>query len=139
VRSETRTPIRERKRKGGGAVDRFIAPDAPEDWTYEWKRETVFNKSDPTYDVLVAEQGWTPVPATRHPGFMPDGSAVIRRDGLILMERPQALTDEARMEDFRAARDVVRTKEQALGNTPVGTMDRKVIARSKSYERIDID
>lgn len=137
--AETRAPIRERKRKGGGAVDRFEAPPPPKGWVYEWKRETVFNKSDPTYDVLVAEQGWTPVESSRHPGFMPDGATSIRRDGLILMERPVELSEEARREDLRMARDVVRSKEQALGASPPGTMERTKPIVNKNYSRIDID
>jgi hypothetical protein len=55
------------------------------------------------------------------------------------MERPVELSEEARREDLRMARDVVRSKEQALGASPPGTMERTKPIVNKNYSRIDID
>ena len=98
----------------------------PTDTTYEWKRETVYGASDPSYDVSLRENGWEPVDVSRHPEFMPPGyRGAIKRDGLVLMERPTYLTQEARAEDDENARELIRAKEQQLGSTPQGTLTRE--------------
>jgi hypothetical protein len=98
----------------------------PEGWVYEWKRKTVLGQPDPAYEVELARKGWEPVPASRHPEMMPIGKGYdnIERDGMILMERPKELTDEARDVELRKARAQVRSKEQQLTNAPEGTMTR---------------
>jgi hypothetical protein len=55
-------------------------------------------QEDPAYAVSLARKGSEPVPADRHPSFMPDGArfATIERKGMVLMERPLELTEEAR-------------------------------------------
>lgn len=125
IREEARTPIRtsgrveaigrdgkpvSRKRPGGGA-DQFYIPGhiIPEGWSYEWKRATVFGQVDRAHQIHLGENGWTPVPASRHDGmFMPPGDkGAIERDGLVLMERPVVLTEEAREEDRQAARNLI--------------------------------
>jgi len=108
-------------------VDRFhIDPRIiPDGWTYEWKRKTIYNQEDPAYQVRLASAGWEPVPASRHPELMPIGNfSTIERDGMILMEAPKELTDEARDVELRRARNQVRAKESQLGSTPEGTMTR---------------
>lgn len=104
-------------------IDPSIIPDG---WTYEWKRHTVWNQEDPTYQVSLAHKGWEPVPASRHPELMPKGTTanVIMRKGQILMERPEELTIEARQLERRAALLQVRQKEQQLTQAPDGTMTR---------------
>jgi hypothetical protein len=118
----------------------------PQGWSYEWKRKTIYNQEDPSYQIRLADAGWTPVPATRdarHKAMMPTGHYVtIERDGMILMERPKELTDEAKAIELRRARNQVRSKEQQLSNTPDGTMTRED-ARvrpqvKKSYEAMPI-
>jgi hypothetical protein len=125
----------------------FIDPYmVPEGWSYEWKRKTIYNQEDPSYQVRLADAGWTPVPATRdarHKAMMPTGNyATIERDGMILMERPKELTDEAKSIELRRARNQVRAKEAQLSTTPDGTMTRED-ARvrpqvKKSYEAMPI-
>jgi len=108
-------------------TDRFrIDPNTiPEGWSYEWKRKTVYGQTDPAYEVELSRKGWEAVPATRHPEMMPIGKyETIERDGLILMERPRELTDEARGVELRKARAQVRSKEQQLASAPEGTMTR---------------
>lgn len=108
--------------------DRFrINPsEIPEGWSYEWKRKTVLNQPDPAYEVELLRRGWEPVPLERHPHMMPAGKGynTIERDGMILMERPKELTDEAKDVELRKARSQVRQKEQQLAATPDGTMTR---------------
>lgn len=134
-------PRRERKRKGGQGADEFAfdMDQIPEGMTYEWKRIETLGARDPSYEVLMAEQGWTPVPLTRHPNYMPkDFTGPIMRKGLMLMERPDYLTEEARREAERDAFEVVRTKEEQLGMTPSGTLPRKGAQVSKSFEPMEI-
>lgn len=120
-----------REHRGGNdldAVDRFAVDQniIPDGWSYEWKRKTLLGKEDPAYQVELARAGWEPVPADRHPETMPMGGNfnTIERDGMILMERPKELTDEARQVEYRRARNQVRAKEQQLTSAPDGTMTR---------------
>ena len=114
---------------GGGideGTDDFAAPPAPDGWTYEWKRHTTYGKEDPAYQVQLAHEGWEPVPTNRHPHMMPGGKGyeLIERKGMVLMERPQEITNEVRSIELRRARQQVRMKEQQLAATPEGTMTR---------------
>lgn len=97
----------------------------PEGWSYEWKRQTVYGKSDPAYDTKLARTGWEPVPAERHPAMMPKGHrGSIERDGLILMERPAVITKRVQQIMNERARNAVRMKEQQLNEAPQGTFER---------------
>lgn len=135
----------------GGDVDTstddfYIDPNAvPDGWTYEWKRHTVLNAPDPTYEVSLRRMGWTAVPASRHPEMMPisHSSNTITRKGMMLMERPAAVTERVKTLDNKRARDQVRAKEEQLSATPPGQFDRenkgKPLANvKKGYERITI-
>lgn len=104
-------------------IDASIIPDG---WSYEWKRHTLLGREDPSYQVSLARAGWEAVPASRHPEMMPlhSKASIIERKGMILMERPQMLTNEARDVELRRARMQVRAKEQQLSSTPDGTMTR---------------
>ena len=116
----------------------------PPGWSYEWKRKTVMGMEDPAYQVQIARMGWEPVPASRHPNMMPEGNKylIIERKGMVLMERPKELTDEAREIENRKARNQVRHKEAQLNSAPDGQFGRdhrEVQAKiSKSYEAIPI-
>ena len=125
-------------------VDDFRAPEAPPGWNYEWKRKTLLGAEDPAYAVSLARTGWEPVPADRHPSYMPTGNkhATIERKGMILMERPQELTDEAREIERKKARNQVRQKEAQLNAAPEGQFGRdhdQVKAKiNKTYEAMPI-
>lgn len=128
---EIRPPVRERKRKGGTLVDRYaLSQDMLDDiaargMSVEWKRETVMGANDPSYDVFMREQGWEPIDGSRYPDFVAhDHKGPIRRDGMILMERPIELTKEAMGEERAAARDAVRIKEEQLGTARAGEFQR---------------
>ena len=122
--------------------DRSIIPDG---WDYEWKTLTVYGAENPAYQVALARTGWEPVPASRHPEFMPAGSTekTIIRKGQILMERPLELTEESRRIELRKARAQVRQKEEQLTAAPPGQFEREdkngsLVKVRKSYEAIPI-
>lgn len=132
---------------GDDGVDKFyIDPRiVPDGWSYEYRMFTVLGKEDPSYQVGLAQKGWEPVPAHRHPELMPVGykGSTILRDGLMLMERPKEITDEAKAADYRRARDQVRAKEEQIGGAPPGTFERNnkgipLASVKKSYESIPI-
>lgn len=123
-------------------VDESVIPDG---WTYEWKRNTVYNKEDPQYRTIIDRGGWTNVPTARHPELMPPGSpdAFIHLDGLMLMERPKEITDKVRARDLQAARNQVRAKEEQLASAPPGTFERGThpgapVRVGKGYSPVDI-
>lgn len=101
--------------------DAFDVPksEIPAGWTYQWNTVTVLNKELRDIergDLLMHENGWRPVPATRHPGrWTPpgfEGSIII--EGLRLEERPESLTLEAKSEDEMRAKAQVRDRTDAL-------------------------
>ena len=121
--------------------DRFKVDsrEIPDGWSYEWKRKSIWGKEDPAYEVELARGGWEAVPASRHPSMMPKGNyETIERDGMILMERPNELTEEAHDANLRKARMQVRAKEQQLHNAPDGTFERANPVVKKSYENMKI-
>lgn len=155
VREEIREDIRDevapakrltRRRRIDSALD--IDPKLqPHGITYEWKRESVHGWSDSGHMLNLRENHWKPVPAERHPSLSPaEGSkdGVIRQDGLILMERPSYLTEQARNEDFQIARDQVQGLHKSVTETPHGqfTRDhdsvRNVSRIKRSYEPMDV-
>lgn len=131
-----------------GTDEFFIDPDmVPEGWTYEWKRKLLLGQEDPSHMVALYRDGWEPVPLHRdlkHKAMMPsnwDGET-IERKGMILMERPSELTQEAREANYMRARKQVRDKEAQLAGTPEGTMtrdhkDARPVIK-KSYEAMPI-
>lgn len=139
-----------RKHLGGdldeGVDDFFVDPSSiPDGWTYEWKRHTVLGMEDPSYQVSLRRTGWTPVPAHRHPEMMPAGHKddAILRKGMILMERPEEITQEVRSIDKKRARDQIRVKEQQLNEAPTGQFERRnkdssLAKVKKSYEAMPI-
>ena len=62
----------------------------------------------------------------RHPNWVPPNydKPYIIRDGLILMERPIELTNEARQEQKQLARQQMREAQERLGMAPKDTMTR---------------
>lgn len=124
-------------------IDLRIIPDG---WSYEWKRHTLLNAEDPSYDVSLRQKGWDPVPASRHPELMPmdyKGNTILRK-GMILMERPLEITEEAKDRELRKARAQVHQKEAQLGG-PQGpaqfSRDNKgdsMVKIKKSYEPMPI-
>jgi hypothetical protein len=106
-----------------GVDDFYIDPrDIPDGWCYEWKRHTTLGAEDPAYEVQIARAGWEAVPVSRHPKMMPKdypGMTILRK-GMMLMERPQEIVDEAKAIELRKARAQVRQKEIQLRGAPAG-------------------
>jgi len=128
-----------------GTDEFFVDPTIiPEGWTYEWKRLSILGQEDATHQIYLARMGWEAVPARRHPGMMPASwsKGTIERKGMILMERPTEVVEEARRIQNKAAKDQVRAKEAQIAGTPDGTMTRDhAMARpkiNKSFEAMPI-
>lgn len=107
----------------GNGTDQFAAAAsyAPQGWVYEWKRHSIYNSPQTTYQSTIQRVGrWSPVPADRHPGVFgpPDMKGSIIHDGLILMERPWALHEEAKNEEKRTADGEVNRAKRERGLTP---------------------
>ena len=100
-------------------VDQFHIPAGviPPGWSWEWKNESVLGEPNPAYQAELAQVGWEPVLAESYPGvFMPkEAKGAIRRKGMILMERPEVLTIEARREEKRKADDAVGMSRRKHG------------------------
>ena len=121
-------PRRTRRRKSTVFEDMFFIPldEIPEGLSYEWKKWAVNGQEDPFYIAQMREQGWEPVPASRHPTWVPPNykDPHIIKGGQILMDRPQELTDQARAEQRQLAKQQIREAEQRLGMTPKGELQR---------------
>lgn len=121
-------PVRTRRRKLLQQDDQYYLPveEIPDDLVYEWKRFSTMGQEDPFYVASMREQGWEPVPPSRHPNWLPPGydQQHIIKGGLILMERPIELQREARAEEKALAKRQVREAEERLGMTPKGELTR---------------
>lgn len=128
-----------------GTDEFYIDPSMiPDGWSYEWKRRLLLGAEDPSHNVALYRMGWEPVPLSRHPEMMPRDwrGETIERKGMILMERPLELVEEARQIERRKAVNQVRDKEAQIAGTPDGTLTRDhAQARpsiKKGYEPIPI-
>lgn len=88
----------------------------PQGWAYQWNVLEVTGQPQTAQRLAMAENGWRPVPAERHPGyFMPEGyKGPIIRDGLQLEERPAILNEEAKREELAKARKQVMDQQEQL-------------------------
>ena len=133
IHEPTRTPVRSSgkgevigrggevlSRKRTQAGDIFDIPKAliPQGWEYQWCAVSVVGNTEILLDqnLMFAENGWRPVPSDRYPGrFMPAGhKGSIVRGGQMLMERPSSLSDDARAEDVRLARQLISDRNESL-------------------------
>ena len=106
-------------------------------------------KEDHAYTVSLLQHGWEAVPVSRHPEMMPkdwNQGSVIERKGMILMERPTTIVEEAKNIELRKARMQVRAKEAQLTGAPAGdnspfpahNKGSPLVNIQKSYEPIKI-
>jgi hypothetical protein len=73
-------------------------------WSYQWNRMSCRGQVDGPEISRMLDNGWRFVPPDRFGGlYATQDAEYIERDGLVLMERPQTLTDEALSEAQRAA------------------------------------
>jgi hypothetical protein len=121
-----------RRRRGGAGQDNpFELPldQIPEGSSYEWKRWSNVGAQDPFYIASMRDQGWEPVDPKRHPNWVPPGynDPYILKGGMILMERPMELTEDAKREARQAAQAQISFQEQRLGITPKDTLSRDLV------------
>lgn len=135
-RTEQRQPMRRRKKLT--SADKFYVDQAriPAGMTYEWRRHTIVGQEDREHMIDTYENGFTPVPAERHPELAGMGAKPgqqIERGGLVLMERPAELRDEALAEYGHDAKAQTNMQMRRLKLTEDGQMDRVVKKASRSY------
>ena len=117
----------------------------PDGWSYEWKTRTILGAEDPAHQVALARKGWEIVPASRHPDLMPIGykGVEITRKGMVLMERPMEITQEAKNSELRKARMQMRDKEAQLTQAKGGEFERSnkgdpLVKIGKKFEAMPI-
>lgn len=110
----------------------------PEGWAYQWNAVSIAGNSEIILDQnhMMHQNGWRPVPAERYAGtLVPKGATGnIIRGQQMLMERPQALTDEARQEDLRNANDLISARNESLKLTKVRDQLPDGLAMSNRYK-----
>jgi hypothetical protein len=107
-----------RTRRSG--IDPFDVPKnfIPDGWEYQWCAIASYGNKEVvrTMNIEFQQNGWRPVPASRHDGyFMPAGESgpIIVRDQM-LMERPSEMCEAARIEDKRNAIQQMRDRDESL-------------------------
>jgi len=135
------------RRKKSYDGDEFQVPDHLKEpgWSYQWNRASVYGQPDNMEMIRMLDNGWTYVDPKRMPELAqgsPKDAQHIERAGLVLMERPEALTIEAREEARRVAEDqLMRQADRAdtdmdvRGFTPVRRQVRREIVRVPSEAR----
>lgn len=126
-------------------VDEFKLPPAPDGWTYEWKAKAILGQVNHAHMTELYRQGWEEVPTSRHPEEMPfqGNHPIIERKGMVLMQRPTVIVEEARYQQMLKARNQVRFKEEQLKGPPEGGLGHRDHAQvkpkiSKGYEPIPV-
>jgi hypothetical protein len=100
--------------------DIFEIPQSmiPPGWSYQWNALSIAGNKDVLLDqtTMMHQNGWRAVPAERYSGtLVPKGSTgPIIRGQQMLVERPMALTLEARAEDERNARQLISDRNESL-------------------------
>lgn len=119
-RAEARPDTGRLQRTRKRSEDRFFIDKRliPNGWSWEYKAEKVLGKTDETHMQGLRDNHWKEVEQGKHPGV------IVRKDGMVLMERPSYLTEDARREDFEEAMTPVRNVQGMVSNTPRGTMTR---------------
>ncbi len=108
------------RRQTDNRGDIFERVKAPPGWNYQWNSVTHHNKelSEIHQEMAIGfyENGWRPVPASRHPGIWTppgfEGAIVVR--GQRLEERPAELTRQAKAEDEARAKSQLRDQTDSL-------------------------
>lgn len=105
-----------RRRTAVGDVHHVPPEEIPAGWDYQWNTVSVVGMEFPEEQQIMQQNGWRPVPATRHPGrwYPPEYKGAIVVKGLRLEERPTELGDQARAEDIENARKQHRDQTEVL-------------------------
>lgn len=97
----------------------------PDGMSYQWIAKTVYGKDNSEELIAMQQNGWTPVPAGRHPeltGKGADEQGEILRGGQILHERAKETTD------------YVKEMERDAADEQMETQLERVAAKSKSNQ-----
>jgi hypothetical protein len=101
-------------RRSVATGDKFHIDDAdiPDGMSYQWVATHVAGAEQRNSIASFSQNGWESVPLSRYPGRYaePDAKGAIVMDGLMLVERPIELTEEARGEEIAAAKNLIRTR-----------------------------
>jgi len=122
---------RVRQLKGNQSINPF---DIPEELTakypglsFQWNNYEIFGRPADSREVSFQQrQGWRACPHSMFPGYYaPVGEpGFITTQGMILMERPKHLTEEARREEVDRALYNARANQQRAAETPPGQAPR---------------
>lgn len=117
VRAPQRAPQRRVIYNGTNRFD-FDKTKIPPTMAYKWLRISLAGQEDPENKVMAEMNGWTPVPAQRHPELSglsaKEGQAIIR-GGLMLVEQPKEYEQESRDLDKFEAHNTLEEQIQRLG------------------------
>ncbi len=140
ARPKQRIVIRTAENRFGDLATDFA--NKPDGMDYGWKVKTVNGKEAKEAMLAWRLNGWTPVPAGRHPEFTgesADSQAEIERGGQVLCERPMEITQESKAMEKQAARDQVQTQMDRLAGRAKQTGSERVTKLKRSYEPINAD
>jgi len=119
----------------------YIPPHMiPDGFTLEWKTTHIMGQPVDqvysAYNVRLRQGGWREAPAELFPGLVPDGydRPNIERPGVILMMRPEKITNAIREADYNRAIAQLNDKMAQLYQTPANSMDRVVTKKNKYIE-----
>jgi hypothetical protein len=104
----------------GAMVSEFDVPEHLRDpnWEVQAVRTSVFGKPDPQAMNEALRDGFKPCRRADYPGMLPDlgpNAKTLERDGLMLMERPRKLANEALADHVQAAVNLRRDQGEAFG------------------------
>ncbi len=140
TREPQRIVIRTAENRFGDMDTDFAA--RPDGMDYQWKVKTVNGKEAAEAMLAWKLNGWTPVPAGRHPAFTGepvDSQAAIERGGQILCERAMEISKEARAMDNAKAKDQVQSQMDRLAGRARQTGTERVTKLDRKYEAITDD
>ena len=107
----TRDPVR-----NGNKYD-FPEHLKEEGWSYQWIRHSVYNDVGSSEMSLMKRSGWREVDPKALKGYYSDivqpGASHIEMEGLVLVERPEVMTLDAKAEMERAAHESVARQYDA--------------------------
>lgn len=116
------------------AIPKALIPDGMD---YNWKRQFFYGKEDKQHRIRMGQFHWTEVPYSRHEGRIATDDPekkIISNGGLILMERPCYLSQEAHEEEQKRANQQVKDKIRSLKLSPEGTFNRTVAKAESKYD-----
>jgi len=120
VRAEQRLPQREKIYNSLNIFD-YDETKRPRGYRYEWKRCKIAGMEDEDNMIMAEQNGWVPVPASRHPELSGNrraqenpNSSIVRR-GLMLMEIPEHYYQQSQEQDRFAAEHSLESQIQRLG------------------------